>query len=126
MCNPCRSLLLTLATFFCLSVSFAPMPGAMAQVAQPALVTQAHSAHSAQVEDRTIPALLISDIHFDPFHDPAKVEELVAAPVTQWKSILSSPPSSNQQQAFTALQQSCHARGVDTPFALLHSSLQAM
>jgi sphingomyelin phosphodiesterase acid-like 3 len=78
------------------------------------------------VEDRNIPALLISDIHFDPFHDPARVQELVAAPVFQWRSILSAPPSSNQQQAFTALQQSCHARGVDTPFALLSSSLQAM
>jgi sphingomyelin phosphodiesterase acid-like 3 len=29
-------------------------------------------------------------------------------------------------QAFTELQQDCHARGVDTPFALLRSSLQAM
>jgi sphingomyelin phosphodiesterase acid-like 3 len=98
----------------------------MAQVAQPALAMQARSARSAQVEDRTIPALLISDIHFDPFHDPARVQELVTAPVAEWRSILSSPPSSNQQQAFTALQQTCHARGVDTPFALLHSSLQAM
>ncbi len=126
MCNPCRSLIQTLAAFFCLSISFAPMHGAMAQAPQPPLAMQARSAHSAQVADLTIPAILISDIHFDPFHDPAKVQELVAAPVTQWKSILSSPPSSNQQQAFTALQQSCHARGVDTPFALLHSSLQAM
>lgn len=126
MCSPCRSLILMLATVFILSIGLAPMPGAMAQVAQPALAMQARSARSAQVEDRTIPALLISDIHFDPFHDPARVQELVTAPVTRWRSILSSPPSSNQQQAFTALQQTCHARGVDTPFALLHSSLQAM
>jgi sphingomyelin phosphodiesterase acid-like 3 len=74
----------------------------------------------------TIPALFISDIHFDPFHDPGRVHQLVAAPVSQWSSILSRPPSPNQQQAFTALQQTCHARGVDTPDPLLRSSLRAM
>ena len=77
-------------------------------------------------QDATIPALLLSDIHFDPFHDPAKVRQLVDAPVNRWSSILSAPPSPNQQQAFAALQQTCHARGVDTPYTLLHSSLQAM
>jgi len=102
------------------------MPGALAQGIRVASGPQTHSEKPAPPGDRTISALLVSDIHFDPFHDPARVQELVAAPVTQWRSILSSPPSSNQQQAFTALQQSCHARGVDTPFALLHSSLQAM
>ena len=81
---------------------------------------------SASGVDATIPALFISDIHFDPFHDPARVRQLVAAPVSQWTSILSRPPSPNQQQAFTALQQSCHARGVDTPETLLRSSLRAM
>ena len=84
------------------------------------------SADAAEAEDRTFPALLVSDIHFDPFHDPAKVQQLVDAPVSQWSSILSAPPSPNQQQAFAALQQRCHARGVDTPYTLLHSSLQAM
>lgn len=74
----------------------------------------------------TVPAFLISDIHFDPLHDPGKVKQLAAAPVTEWKGILSAAASANQQQAFEALQQSCHARGVDTSFALLESSLQAM
>ncbi len=77
-------------------------------------------------QDATIPALMISDIHFDPFHDPAKVRRLVDAPVSRWRSILSGPPSPNQQQAFTSLQQNCHARGVDTPYPLLRSSLRAM
>jgi len=102
------------------------MPAAQAQATQPVLARQAHSENSAHVENYTIPALLISDIHFDPFHDPARVQELVVAPVNQWRSILSAPPSSNQQQAFAELQQSCHARGVDTHYALFHSSLQAM
>jgi len=69
---------------------------------------------------------MISDLHFDPFHDPGKVQELMAAPVSGWRAILAGPPSATQQQAFTALQASCHARGVDTPFALLGSSLEAM
>lgn len=84
------------------------------------------SADGAEAEDRTIPAILVSDIHFEPFHDPAKVQQLVDAPAIQWSSILTAPPSPNQQKAFAALQQSCHARGVDTPYALLQSSLQAM
>ena len=74
----------------------------------------------------SVPALMVSDIHFDPFHDPAKVSQLVHAPLGQWNSILSSPSSPNQQPAFASLQQTCGARGVDTPYALLTSSLQAM
>lgn len=90
--------------------------GAKAQIAQP----------DPAAQDSTIPALLISDIHFDPFHDPAMVHELAAAPVSKWQSILSAQPSANQRQAFAALQQGCRARGIDTPYALLHSSLKAM
>lgn len=80
----------------------------------------------AQAQDRTVPALLVSDIHFDPFYDPDKVKKLIAAPASQWRSILSEPPSPNQQKAFDALQQTCRARGADTSFALFLSSLAAM
>jgi sphingomyelin phosphodiesterase acid-like 3 len=73
-----------------------------------------------------VPALLVSDIHFEPFWDPAKVPQLVAAPVSEWKVILAAPPSPDQLLRFAALQQSCHARGVDTSFALFESSLKAM
>jgi sphingomyelin phosphodiesterase acid-like 3 len=76
--------------------------------------------------DRTIPAIFVSDIHFDPFHDPAKLPQLVATPASQWDAIFGSPSSPHQQQAFDGLQQQCNARGVDTPYALLRSSLQAM
>ena len=74
----------------------------------------------------TIPALLVSDIHFEPFWDPAKVPQLAAAPASSWKSILAAPPSPDQQQRFQSLQQSCRARGDDTPFALFDSSVKAM
>ena len=80
---------------------------------------------SAQPSE-TVPVTLLSDIHFDPFHEPAKVRQLAQAPVSQWRSILSARPFSNQEEAFAALQQSCHARGVDTPYVLLRSSLEAM
>jgi len=76
--------------------------------------------------DQTIPALFISDIHFDPFHDPGKANQLVAAPESEWNAIINSAPSSNQQQAFDSLQKQCNAKGVDTPPALLQSAVAAM
>jgi sphingomyelin phosphodiesterase acid-like 3 len=121
-----HSLILKILALAGLFIGLAQIPESLAQVAPPAFAPNARSANSAQTEDRTIPALFISDIHFDPFHDPAKVQELISAPVTRWQSILSAPPSPNQPKAFDALQQTCHARGVDTPFPLLHSSLAAM
>jgi sphingomyelin phosphodiesterase acid-like 3 len=107
-------------------IGVASVPKVLAQAPQTELARQAHSAESALASNPTIPAILVSDIHFDPFHDPAKVHDLVAAPVTQWRHILSAPASPNQQQAFAALQQNCNERGIDTPFALLDSSLKTM
>jgi sphingomyelin phosphodiesterase acid-like 3 len=103
-------------------LGLATLPGvAAAQTATAPARQQVRSSQNA-----TIAALFISDIHFDPFHDPAKVRQLVAAPVSRWGPILSRPPSPNQPQAFAALQGTCHARGVDTPETLLGSSLRAM
>jgi sphingomyelin phosphodiesterase acid-like 3 len=108
------------------AIGFLFVAGAIAQETHPSPASHPHAADSAKAEPGSIAALFVSDIHFDPFHDPAKAKALVAAPADDWPPILSAPPSADQQQAFTALQQSCHARGVDTPFALLRSSLQAM
>lgn len=74
----------------------------------------------------TVPALLVSDIHFDPLHDPSKAKRLAEAPVSQWEAILSAPDARDQAQTFAALQKKCSARGVDTPYPLLRSSLDAM
>lgn len=71
-------------------------------------------------------ALMISDIHFDPFHDPGKARQLAHTPVAQWESVLKSPPSPDQQQAFDDLQKQCGARGIDTSFPLLVATIQAM
>jgi sphingomyelin phosphodiesterase acid-like 3 len=96
---------------------------ALAQNAKPAAPTHAPAAQPAKA---TVPALLVSDIHFEPFWNPAKAAQLAAAPVSEWKAILAAAPSPDQPQRFAALQQSCHARGVDTNFALYQSSLKAM
>ena len=69
---------------------------------------------------------MISDIHFEPFWDTAKVPQLAAAPVSEWKVILAAAPSPDHQQRFAALQQSCHVRGADTSFPLFDASLKAM
>ncbi len=74
----------------------------------------------------TVPALFISDIHLDPFHDPDKAKQLIAAPVSEWKAIFASAASPNGPQAFEALQEKCNAKGVDTPPALFESALAAM
>jgi sphingomyelin phosphodiesterase acid-like 3 len=87
---------------------------------------EAQSHPAVKAVGNTIPALLVSDIHLDPFHDPARVKQLVHAEPGQWAAILKSPSSAADEQAFAALQQKCHARGVDTPYPLLRSSLQAM
>jgi hypothetical protein len=62
---------------------------------------------AAQVQpDPTLQAVLLSDIHFEPFYDPAKVSRLAAAPAGEWKAILTAPPSQDREQRFASLQQS--------------------
>ena len=110
-----------------LLLSLVALPtAAAAQHSTPPAPRHSNAVATASELDATLPALFVSDIHFDPFHDPARVRQLVASPVSQWGSILSRPPSPNQPQAFTTLQQTCFARGIDTPDALLRSSLRAM
>ena len=74
----------------------------------------------------TVRSIMASDIHFDPFWDPAKVERLVAAPVTEWETIMAAPDSADRAKQFAALEQQCHVRGDDTSYPLLRSGLAAM
>ena len=62
----------------------------------------------------TVSGLMLSDFHFDPFHDPAKARRLAAAPVSAWKGILEEPDSPGRQQALDALQKTCQVHGYDT------------
>jgi sphingomyelin phosphodiesterase acid-like 3 len=83
-------------------------------------------AQTSLARPTTIPALFLSDIHFNPYADPAKVAKLNAAPASDWPAILAAPPSSTQQQDFAALSQACPVRGIDTDYPLFQSSLKAI
>ena len=106
--------------FVCFGV--ASLCSALLIVKAPAQAAAGQESENAQ----TVAALFVSDIHFEPFWDPEKATQLAAAPVPAWKAILGSPASADREQQFVALQQTCHARGVDTSYTLLESSLRAM
>ena len=74
----------------------------------------------------TIPVVMLSDLHFDPFHDPAKVPLLVKAPVDEWAGILAAPEKATQTVDFAAVQKACKAKELqDAPYALMESALEA-
>jgi sphingomyelin phosphodiesterase acid-like 3 len=87
--------------------------------------SSAQSPYGAE-SGKPVQALFVSDVHFEPFLDPAKVSELAKAPVDRWKDILSASPSPDQKERFDTLEQGCHTGGEDTSFGLFSSSLQAM
>jgi sphingomyelin phosphodiesterase acid-like 3 len=98
------------------------------------LILIALAAHvgSAQTVDLTtshttpaVSALMVSDIHFDPFADPSHVTQLVTAPIAAWETILSEP-SPDSAQNYQKLLKDCGSRGPDTSFALLRASLVEM
>jgi sphingomyelin phosphodiesterase acid-like 3 len=89
-------------------------------------IVPAHAQSGASTADPTVQALFVSDIHFDPFWDPAKAVKLAAAPLTAWSKILAAPDSPGRQQRFDSLQRTCHSRGTDTSFPLLQSSINAI
>ncbi len=74
---------------------------------------------------QTRPVILLSDIHLDPFHDPAKLPQLEHAAARDWLPILSAPATPTQAEDFARLQTACNAKGVDTPFTLLQSAMNA-
>lgn len=74
----------------------------------------------------TIPALFLSDIHFDPYADPAKVPKLNALPVAEWPALLATPDSPTRAADTAALSKACPTRGLDTNAALWRSSLVAL
>jgi sphingomyelin phosphodiesterase acid-like 3 len=71
------------------------------------------------------PVVLLSDIHFDPFHDPAKFAQLEKTDTRDWLPILTAPATPTQAEDFAKLQNTCNAKGVDTPFALLQAAMKA-
>jgi sphingomyelin phosphodiesterase acid-like 3 len=75
---------------------------------------------------RTVPALFVSDIHFEPFWDPGKTIQLAAAPAAQWKTILAAPDSADREVRFASVEKVCPTRGEDTTYKLFDSSLRAI
>jgi len=76
------------------------------------LLTASHVLTPAIGQAKSGRFLLISDIHFDPFHDPSLFEKLADQPVEHWKQILAS--SRNLQFS---------RYGQDTNYSLLKSTL---
>lgn len=90
------------------------------------LSVNAFAGEKPQAQVTAVDVVMLSDLHLDPFHDPAKVPQLVKAPVEQWEAILGSPDSETQAADFGAIQKACKAKQLtDAPYALLASSLQA-
>jgi sphingomyelin phosphodiesterase acid-like 3 len=75
---------------------------------------------------KTMQALFVSDIHFEPFLDPGKAQKLAAAPVAEWNAILAAPASADAAAQWAKVQQACYVRGADTSFVLYQSSLHAI
>jgi sphingomyelin phosphodiesterase acid-like 3 len=95
--------------------------------AQAGLIAQSPGTSQAATAARpTVPALFLSDIHLDPFADPAKVAKLNTSPAADWPAILSAPASPTQAKDFAALQAACPTKGIDTPWVLWQSSLTAI
>ncbi len=95
------------------------LPSLLLLATLPAFAQTAHS------KSTTEPILMLSDIHFDPFQNPTLVPQLVAAKVKDWPTILATPTTPAAQQAYQQLQQACKAKGTDTNYTLLTSSLEA-
>jgi sphingomyelin phosphodiesterase acid-like 3 len=83
-------------------------------------------AEAAALESSTVSAVMLSDLHLDPFHDPAKVPLLVKAPLEQWEAILRSPDSATQEADFAEVQKTCKGKQTfDSPYALMIGGLLA-
>jgi sphingomyelin phosphodiesterase acid-like 3 len=110
----------------CVAAAFAGAAGMKAQAAAPAQKPVTASAARPTAQSHTVEALFVSDIHFEPFWDPAKAAKLKAAPVSGWNAILAGPASADQAAKFAELQKTCKARAADTSYPVYESSLRAI
>lgn len=89
-----------------------------------AAVALAAALAGGAAQGATIDAVLLSDIHFDPFDDPTRFERLAAAPAAAWAAILREPRSAGADAARRALLSRCRGEGPATTQALLDSALE--
>ena len=87
--------------------------------------TAAKAAGAKAADNVAASVLMLSDLHFDPFRDPAKVPRLAAAKVTDWEAILNEPDSATQGASYAAVLSACTGKALDSDHALLVASLQA-
>jgi sphingomyelin phosphodiesterase acid-like 3 len=102
------------AVALCVGTFLAATPNMTAQAA------------AAKEKPATVEALFVSDIHFEPFWDPAKAARLESAPVSEWSAILAEPASTDQAARLADLLQTCKVRGADSSYNLYESSLRAI
>jgi sphingomyelin phosphodiesterase acid-like 3 len=82
---------------------------------------------AAPAAPTTIPALFLSDIHFDPLRDPAKAPRLNDAPAAQWAAILASPPTPTADADYAVINKTCPIKPlVDPNNQLFQSALAAI
>ena len=74
----------------------------------------------------TVPALFITDFHYDPLRVPELAPRLNAAPASDWPAILATPPSATIAQDYAAVQKACPTRGYDPDQTLWQSTLTAL
>ena len=91
----------------------------------PALVAALVFGCAAAPAQTTVPAVLLSDIHFDPFHEPRLLPQLRAAPIERWPAILDAGSTLREDADLAALQIDCHAAAMDTAWPLLKGALTA-
>ena len=90
------------------------------------LTSPLYAAPKPHTVSPTIPAVLLSDIHFDPYADPAKVPNLIAAPASDWPRILAAPNSPTRAKDSADLAAACPTRAADTDDRLWQSTLSAL
>jgi len=108
------------------SLLFWVLLAAICALALPARLS-AQAAVASPANATTIPALFLSDIHFDPLRDPAKATRLNAAPVSQWAGILASPVTPTADADYAAINKTCPIKPlVDPNNQLWQSALAAI
>ncbi|HEY4380231.1 MAG TPA: hypothetical protein VGN01_07790 [Acidobacteriaceae bacterium] len=88
-----------------------------------------HTRHrrTATTATTPIPALFLSDIHFDPLRDPVKAPRLDAAPVEEWAAILGSPDTPTRDADYAAINERCAIKPLRDPDdRLFRSALDAI
>ncbi len=88
--------------------------------------TGRHRAATGGGAGGTVEALMLSDLHFDPLRDPAKVQRLVEAPVEGWEAILGGAGvGATRRRSLRRRRRAARRPRSIASYALLRASLKA-